>query len=25
VFNTDRMVGEYYSWGYRPAHADAVG
>jgi len=23
VFNTDRMVGEYYSWGYRPAHEDA--
>ncbi len=25
TFNTDRMVGEYYSWGYRPAHEQAVG
>ena len=25
VFNTDRMVGEYYSWGYRPAHEESAG
>ena len=25
TFNTDRMVGEYYSWGYRPAHEESAG
>ena len=25
TFNTDRMVGEYCAWGYRPAHEGAAG